>query len=149
MRTLVRAMSLVSILVGVLVLPAPSLAATGRASPAVTAAACRAGASACPIRITFAPGAYSAQAKSTLSGHSNSKWFVVRARAGQSLIVIVEGAGATQGTVYFPNGQHAGQPGGRILDQPLTISGNYRIKVSESATAQGWSGPVTVLVVAY
>jgi len=110
---------------------------------------CRAGSSACPIRIIFGPGAYSAQATGSLAGQSADTWFVVRARAGQSAIVIVEGAGPTRGIVYFPNRKTAGMPGGRVFDGLLPVSGDYRIRVSESTMAQPWRGPVTVLVVAY
>ena len=146
MRTLARTLSLAAILAGVLLLPGSAVAATGQVT---TAATCHAGAAACPIRLTFATGAYSAQRSSTLTGHTSTRWFSVRARAGQTLIVVIEGAGATQGTVYAPNRQHSGQPGGRVFDAPLTVSGTYRIRVSESATAEGWHGSVTVLVVAY
>jgi hypothetical protein len=142
-RALVRSLSIASVLIGVLVIAGPSVTATASTTT------CRTGSSACPIRITFAAGAYSAQAGSSLAGQSSAAWFVVRARAGQSMIVIVKGAGATRGTVYFPNGQHVGQPGGRIFDETLPLSGDYRIRVSESTMAQAWSGPVAVLVVAY
>ena len=107
------------------------------------------GASACPIRITFARGAYSGQASSTLTGITSRRWFVVSARAGQSMIVIVKGAGPTRGIVHFPNGQSDGQPGGRVFDDQLPVSGNYRIEVSESQMAEAWRGRVTVIVVIY
>src|SRR5437016_14483074 len=128
--------------------PAAPLAGASAAG-AVTTAACSPGARACPIRITFATGAYSAQAHSTLSGIHAAKWFVVHLRAGQTVIVIVQGAGPTRGTVYFPNGQSRGQPGGRVLDQSVPNTGDYRIRVTESQMGSGWSGRVDVLVVAY
>lgn len=145
-RTLVRSYSLAALILGVLVMSVPSVAASGQQAPT---AACRTGSSACPIRITFGTGAYSAQARSSLASQSKDTWFIVRARAGQSMIVIVEGAGPTRGIVYFPNGRHMGQPGGRIFDGVLPVSGNYRIRVSESLMAQPWRGQVAVLVVAY
>ena len=138
--------SLVALAAGILMMSSSAAAASG---PVAQAAACTSGSSACPIRITFRSGAYSGQGTSTLSGISSTRWFVVRARAGQTMIVIVEGAGATRGTVYFPNGKHEGQPGGRIFDGPLPASGDYRIKVSESTMGSAWSGRVSVLVVIY
>jgi hypothetical protein len=124
--------------------------ATGAlAEGALATTTCSPGASACPIRITFATGAYSAQAHSTLAGIRSVKWFVVHLRAGQAVIVIVQGAGPTRGTVYFPNGQSQGQPGGRVLDQSVPVTGDYRIRVSESPMGSAWSGRVDVLVVAY
>ena len=146
MRILARTLALAAILVGVLALPVSAVAPAGKVATVTT---CHPGARACPIRISFATGAYSAQARSTLAGHATVRWFSVKARAGQTLIVVIKGAGATQGTVYAPNGTHSGQPGGRVFDAPLTVSGTYRIRVSESATAEGWHGSVTVLVVAY
>jgi hypothetical protein len=113
------------------------------------AAACSPGARACPIRIAFAAGAFSGQAHSRLTGISSKKWFVVSARAGQTMIVVVEGAGPTAGIVHFPGGQSNGQPGGRVFDGTLPASGDYRIRVTESQRAEAWSGRVDVVVLAY
>lgn len=124
---------------------APDLA-SGTTSQAVT---CTAGSRACPIRISFASGAYSGQAHSQLTGIHSEKWFVVNARADQHMIVIVEGAGPTRGFVYFPDGHSIGQPGGRVFDQTLPASGDYRIRVTESPMGEAWSGRVDVLVVIF
>ena len=139
----------------VLSVPGPALAA-GSAASATTplqvsaiTTACTAGSRACPIRITFAVGAYSAQARGRLTGIRSQQWFVLRARAGQTMIVIVKGRGATRGIVYFPNGRTSGQPGGRVFDGLLPVSGDYRIRVTESTMGQAWSGPVDVVVVVY
>jgi hypothetical protein len=111
--------------------------------------ACAAGAAACPIRIRFAAGAYAGQARSRLTGINAEKWFVVHARAGQEMIVIVKGAGPTRGTVHFSNGQQDGQPGGRVFDDTLPVSGDYRIRVTESSMAEAWNGKVDVIVVIF
>lgn len=113
------------------------------------AAACSPGARACPIRIAFAAGAYSGQAHSQLTGILSKKWFVVRARADQTMVVVVEGLGATRGTVFFPDGQSSGQPGGRVFDGTLPVSGDYRIRVGESPMGEAWSGRVDVVVLLY
>lgn len=137
---------------------APAAAATrGSASQAAglspravaQAVTCTAGSRACPIRISFASGAYSGQAHSQLTGIHSEKWFVVNARADQHMIVIVGGAGPTRGFVYFPDGHSVGQPGGRVFDETLPASGDYRIRVTESQMGEGWSGRVDVLVVIY
>ena len=124
-------------------------AGTTASNTAVTAAACTAGSSACPIRISFAPGAYSGQGHAYLAGASSVKWFVVNARAGQTMVVIVKGRGPTRGIVYSPDGSHSGQPGGRIFDAIVPASGDQRIRVSESTMGEAWSGGVDVLVVIY
>jgi hypothetical protein len=113
------------------------------------AAGCTPGARACPIRITFAAGAYSGQAHSSLTGIHSEKWFVVHARADQTMVVVVEGKGPTRGIVYFPNGHSSGQPGGRIFDDTLPVSGDYRIKVTESSMGEAWSGRVDVVALIY
>ncbi len=116
----------------------------------VTPAACIAGhSSACPIRITFATGAYSGQRSSVLTGITAVRWFSVRARANQSMIVIVAGKGSTRGTVYFPNGRRTGQPGGRVFEDVVPVTGTYRIRVTEDSMGEAWHGTVTVLVVIY
>ena len=113
------------------------------------AAACVPGRRACPIPIVFEPGAFSGQRSSRLTGITSERWFAVRARAGQTLVVVVDGAGPTRGVVYFPNGQQDGQPGGRVYDGPAPVSGVYRIRVTESLMAEAWSGRVTVVVLIY
>lgn len=149
-RSLARTMSLIALAFAVLAMSAPAVAAAGTTARAtVAAAACKSGSSACPIRIAFQRGAYSGQGSSSLSGLSSSRWFVVRARAEQTMIVIVKGAGPTRGIVYFPGGHHEGQPGGRVFDGVLPRSGDYRIRVSESLMGSPWSGRVDVVVVIY
>jgi hypothetical protein len=142
----------------VIAIPAPAFASGGASthqarqasSEAVhVAAGCTAGAHACPIRITFAAGAYSGQAHSQLTGIHSEKWFAVHARADQTMIVVVEGKGATRGIVYFPNGHSSGQPGGRVFDDVLPVSGDYKIKVTESQMGEAWSGRVDVVVLIY
>jgi hypothetical protein len=132
---------------------APTMAATRpsttQTSTIAPAATCSPGAKACPIRISFASGAYSGQASAHMSNINSTRWFVVNARAGQHMIVIVKGAGPTRGIVYFPGGGYAGQPGGRVFDATLKTSGDYRIRVNESSMGEEWSGRVDVVVVIY
>jgi hypothetical protein len=119
------------------------------AKPAKLAATCSKGTRACPIRITFAQGAFSAQAHGQLTSIDSELWFVVDARANQSMVAVVEGAGATRGVVTFPNGQTEGQPGGRVFDGVLPVSGEYKIHVTESPMGEGWSGRVDVVTLIY
>lgn len=123
---------------------------TRQPSPdAQVAAACSPGARACPIRITFASGAYSGQTHSQLTGINSKKWFVVNAGADQTMVVVIEGRGATRGVVFFPDGQSSGQPGGRVFDGPLPVSGDYLIRATESSMGEAWSGRVDVVVLLY
>lgn len=125
---------------------APAAALTSVPAAATT---CVAGTASCPIVISFAPGALSGQRSAWLSGMSAVRWFSVRARAGQVMVVVVKGAGPTRGTVYFPNGARSGQPGGRVFDGALPVSGTYRIRVTESSMGTAWAGRVTVVVLIY
>jgi len=128
----------------------PASSAAGSAAPSpVAAAPCVRGAKACPIRIVFRRGGYTGQARSTLTGQGQERWFVVRAQAGQTMVVVVNGKGATGGTVYFPGGGQDGGPGGRVFDGTLPASGDYRIRVTESLMAEAWSGRVDVVVLIY
>jgi hypothetical protein len=146
LRTIVGATLASTLLIG----PAGVSAATAPAAPRLVAATtCTPGARACPIRIRFAAGAFSGQGHSQLLGIRSQRWFVVRARAGQTMIVVVEGAGPTRGTVFFPGGGSDGQPGGRVFDASVPRTGDYRIRVTESPMGQGWSGRVDVVVVIY
>jgi hypothetical protein len=128
---------------------AASSPASANSPTKLVAASCSPGRRACPIRITFARGAYSGQAHSTLTGIHSEKWFVVHANAGQTMLVIVKGRGPTRGIVYFPNGTSSGQPGGRIFDDTVPVTGDYRIRVTESQMGTAWSGGVDVVVVIY
>lgn len=132
-----------------LVLATAMSASAAIAPVGATTTTCVPGSHACPIRIMFAPGAFSGQAHSTLTGMSSQRWFVARLRAGQTLIAIVEGRGPTRGWVYFPNGASNGQSGGRIYDGSAPVSGDYRFKVTESPMGSAWSGRVDLLIVVY
>ncbi len=116
--------------------------------PAV-AAPCVPTTAACPFRIKFKPHAFTAQVHTWMSGPSAERWFVVHAKANQIMIVIIEGAGPTRGVVTDPQGHQNGQPGGRVFDEPLTLTGDYRIRVTEDTMAQAWTGRVDVVVVIY
>lgn len=151
-----RAMRMLGLLMGA-VLATGLLATAASAAPAGRAAAmarpaevtCVAGRRACPIRISFAAGAWSGQRSSTLTGITSERWFVVRARADQTMIVVVNGAGPTRGIVTFRNGESDGQPGGRVFDGQVPVSGDVLIQVTESPMAEAWRGRVDVVVLIY
>lgn len=115
------------------------------------AAGCNPGRRACPIRISFDPGAFSGQAHSRLTGINSRKWFVVSARDGQTMIVVVQAKSgdATSGIVYFPEGGFSGQPGGRVFDESLPSTGDYLIRVAESQMGQAFESRVDVAVLIY
>lgn len=119
------------------------------ASGHVAAATCTRGARACPIRIVFLPGAYSGQRSAVFTSPTQEKWFSIRATQGQTMVVVINGKGATAGTLYFPNGTQDGGPGGRVFDGQVPATGITKIRVAEDMMAEQWTGLVTVVVLLY
>src|ERR1700704_129875 len=99
-----------------------------------------------PQRVYFARGATEARAAGYLRGIRGEVVFVLRAKAGQHMRVDIRGRGATRGMVIFPDGQQDGAPGGVVFDGILPVTGDYRIRVTESSMANAWSGPFTVII---
>lgn len=99
-----------------------------------------------PQRVYFARGATQARATGYLRGQRDAADFVLRAQAGQHMRVEIRGRGATRGMVTFPNGQQDGSPGGVVFDGNLPVTGDYRIRVTESSMADAWSGSFTVII---
>jgi hypothetical protein len=99
-----------------------------------------------PQRIYFARGATEARATGYLRGMRDEAVFILRAQAGQHMRVEVRSRGATRGMVTFPNGQQDGAPGGVVFDGTLPVTGDYRIRVTESSMANAWTGSITLIV---
>ena len=99
-----------------------------------------------PVRIYFERGATRARVTGYLRGIKDEAFFVLRAKAGQHMRVDIRGRSATRGIVMFPNGQQDGAPGGVVFDGPLPVTGDYRIRVTESSMANAWSGNFTLIV---
>jgi len=99
-----------------------------------------------PQRIYFARGATEARATGYLRGIRDEAVFILRAQAGQHMRVEVRSRGATRGIVIFPNGQQDGAPGGIVFDGTLPVTGDYRIRVTESSMANAWTGNITLIV---
>jgi hypothetical protein len=99
-----------------------------------------------PVRIYFEPGATRARVTGYLRGIKDEAVFVLRAKAGQHMRVDIRGRGPTRGIVMFPNGQQDGSPGGVVFDGTLPVTGDYRIRVTESSMANAWSGSFTLVI---
>jgi hypothetical protein len=91
-------------------------------------------------RIRFKKGQTAASVKGTLSHIHDEAYFVLRARAGQRMRIIITGEGPTRGVVTFPSGQQDGGPGGLVFDDRLPETGDYRIRVTESSMGEEWKG---------
>lgn len=102
--------------------------------------------SAAETRIVFKRGAIEAVARGTLTKIDDEVRFVVRARSGQRMRLIVDADGPTRGFVTFPNGDEAGSPGENFFDDTLPADGDYHIRITESSMAEPWSGKITLHV---
>lgn len=83
-------------------------------------------------RIKFATGAISAQAAGQFTPANERVRYVIKARAGDHMIVNVIPVTKTltmAGTVKTPSGEGDGGPGGIIMNSDLTEGGDYTIEV--------------------
>jgi len=102
--------------------------------------------SAAETRIVFKRGAIEAVARGVLTKIGDEVRFVVRAKSGQRMRLIVDAEGPTRGFVTFPNGDEVGSPGDNFFDDTLPADGDYHIRITESTMAEAWSGKITLHV---
>jgi len=96
--------------------------------------------------IDLAPAGQAIHVTGQLHGMHQVQVFTFFARAGTFLKVDISGAGALRGIVESPSGQTEGGPGGVILNQELTETGNYRLRVEESTMGEAWRGEFSVRI---
>jgi hypothetical protein len=97
-------------------------------------------------RIVFKRGAIEAVARGELTKIDGQVRFVVRARSGQQMRLIVDADGPTRGFVTFPSGDEVGSPGPNLFDDTLPVGGDYHIRITESPMGEGWSGKIMLHV---
>ena len=86
----------------------------------------------------------SIQIAGQLQGMDQVEVFTFFARSGTILKIDISATGSVRGVVESPSGQTEGGPGGVILNQELTETGNYRLRVKESTMGEAWRGGFTV-----
>jgi|SRR5215469_16785914 len=92
-------------------------------------------------KIRLPPPGKSIQIEGELHGMADHKEFVFQGTLGMRVKIELSGTGPLRGEVTFPSqGKHEGAPGGIVLDELLTESGRYRLKVSESSMGESWDG---------
>lgn len=93
-------------------------------------------------RIRFARGRTSARVEARLRGPRDEAVFVLRARRGQRMRVrVVRSGGPVRTTVVSPAGEEEGQPGtGVVYEGELQETGDYRVRVRQSPSAEAWRG---------
>lgn len=103
-------------------------------------------------RIRFAPGAVAETVSGSLGVSCNPKTFVLRALAGQRMLINLQGQGPLAGVVRFPNGVAypfaiATNPAGISFDSGLPLTGDYAISISTQNLGVPSSYVMTVTVV--
>ncbi len=117
----------------VLIILGAVLASTAIAAP--PAAACPRGPgtdASCPIRVQFAAGTYGTTVHGRLTLAPDHRYYVVRARAGQRMILSFVGAGAMRGGVSFPDGSGDG-PFNSEADAIHSSHSNPRRRITSSS----------------
>ncbi len=126
----------------VLIILGAVLASTAIAAP--PAAACPRGPgtdASCPIRVQFAAGTYGTTVHGRLTLAPDHRYYVVRARAGQRMILSFVGAGAMRGGVSFPDGSGDGPFNGEGDVIILPATGDYIVYVGQNTMAGPiWTG---------
>src|SRR5580765_1523208 len=110
------------------------------ASGADAAAACRAGAAACPIVVHMARGADTITLRGVLTQGTDCCAYSLRVRAGQVMTWRISGP-AIRTTIAYPNGDADGP--GLPAAIPLPESGVYVFSVRPNLMADGAYGPFT------
>jgi hypothetical protein len=91
-------------------------------------------------KIKLPPPGNSVRIEGKLRGMDDHKDFIFQGDRGTKIKIVLTGAGPLRGEVTFPSAGHEGGPGGSILDQPLPETGQYQVRVSESAMGEAWKG---------
>lgn len=91
-------------------------------------------------KIKLPPPGKSVRIAGMLRSMDDHREFVFHGVGGTKVKIELSGAGPLRGVVIFPSGQQEGGPGGKIVDQRLAETGQYRLKVSESTMGEAWDG---------
>lgn len=79
-----------------------------------------------------------------LRGMNDRRVYIFRGVRGTKVKIELSGAGPLRGVVTFPSGRYEGGPGGSILDQQLTETGWFQLRVSESTMGEAWKGAFAI-----
>lgn len=103
-----------------------------------------------PQRISVPPNGYAASVTYPLPLNCAEANFLVSAKAGQHMVLILTSPGAARAEVRAPNGANDGSPvgnGGVIFTKMLTSTGDYQIRISKSTMAEPWAGQIILTAV--
>jgi hypothetical protein len=96
--------------------------------------------------IELAPSGQTVFVEGQLQALGEARVFTFFAKAGTCLRVDLSAGGAIRGAVRFPSGDEEGGPGGVILNQALSETGSYTLRVEESPMGEAWRGGFKVRI---
>ena len=99
---------------------------------------------AAPRRIHIPGGHGTIRVHGFLRGSHDVARFVLYARRGRTLSLLMVRGGASVVMLTFPSGREDGAPGG--ISDLLPQTGDYHIRVSEHHMGEPWRGPFTLKV---
>ena len=103
-----------------------------------------------PQRITVLPNGYASSVNYQLPASCTEANFLISAKTGQLMVLVLSSPGAARAEIKSPDGKSDGQPvgnGGVIFSKTLTITGDYKIRISKSLMAEPWAGQIILTVV--
>lgn len=103
-----------------------------------------------PQRITVQPNGYASSMNYQLPASCTEANFLISAKQGQLMVLVLSSPGAARAEINSPDGKSDGQPvgnGGVIFSKTLSITGDYKIRISKSPMAEPWSGQIILTAV--
>jgi hypothetical protein len=103
-----------------------------------------------PQRIAFSPNGYAGSVNYPLPLNCPEANFLISAKAGQRMVLVLTSPGAARSEVKAPDGISDGSPvgnGGVIFNKMLTSTGDYQIRISKSTMAESWAGQIILTAV--
>jgi hypothetical protein len=102
----------------------------------------------CPIPLRFESGAYGTLVNDQLKRIPGTRYYSLKARAGQRLTLTFAGKGALRAGLTFPNGGGDGPFSGEGNTIKLPQTGTYIIYVGQNTmSGEPWRGPFSLAVI--
>jgi hypothetical protein len=104
-----------------------------------------------PQRFNIPPTGYAASKIYLLPSSCVEANFLISAKAGQLMVLVLNSPGATRAEIKSPDGTSTEQQptanAGVVFNKVLTSTGEYRIKILKDKKAAPWSGQVILTAV--
>ena len=102
----------------------------------------------CPMPLHFEPGAYGTLVNDQLRHTPETRYYALKARAGQRLTLSFLGKGALRAGLTFHNGSGDGPFSGEGNTLELPQTGTYIIYIGQNTmSGEPWRGPFSLAVI--